>query len=53
MKIKTYIDLKIKLLRQFHIELTPAEYLHMISLKREIDVDNYAHDLIMKYVGKE
>lgn len=46
--IKTYISRKIRMLqRDFRLHLTDEEINHLQSLKREIDVDHYAHDIIM------
>lgn len=46
--IKAYIKEKIRMLKKdFLITLTEDEIKHMKSLKRDIDVDHYAHDLIM------
>ena len=46
--IKTYIKQKIRMLqRDFRLHLTEEEINHLQSLKREIDVDHYAHDIIM------
>lgn len=46
--IKTYIKHKIRMLqRDFRLHLTEEEINHLQSLKREIDVDHYAHDIIM------
>lgn len=47
--IQSYIKHKIKLLRQLCVRLTNEQLEHLLSLKTEIAVDNYAHDLI---VGK-
>jgi hypothetical protein len=47
--IKTYIKGKIRMLtKDFYMRLTDEEVTHMKSLKREIDVDNYVHDLFQK-----
>ena len=43
-----YVREKIVVLRQLNIELDNAQIKHMKSLKNELQVDNYAHDLIMK-----
>ena len=48
MDINTYIKHKIKILKQLCIRLTNEQLEHMLSLKTEIAVDNYAHDLIVK-----
>lgn len=45
--IKTYIKEKIRMLtKDFYLKLTDEEISHMKSLKREIDVDHYAHTLL-------
>ena len=44
--LKQYIAKKIKLLKDFHIKLTSAEYTHFNSLTTEVAVDNYARILI-------
>ena len=45
--IKAYIKEKIRMLtKDFYLKLTEEEISHLKSLKREIDVDHYAHDLI-------
>lgn len=45
-----YVKAKINVFKQLHIPLTKEQIDHMRSLKTEIQVDNYAHDLI---VGKD
>ena len=46
--IKAYIKEKIRMLKKdFYINLTDEEINHMKSLTRDIDVDHYAHDIIM------
>jgi len=42
-----YIKEKLKILKQLDIKLKPEQEEHMWSLTREIDVDNFAHRLIM------
>ena len=45
--IKAYIKEKIRMLKEdFYIHLTDEEVAHMKSLKREVDVDHYAWDII-------
>lgn len=45
--IKTYIKRKIRMLKEdFYLNLTEEEISHMKSLKRDIDVDHYAHTLL-------
>lgn len=45
--LKQYIKEKIRMLKKdFFIKLTDEQIAHMKSLKNEIQVDNYAHDLI-------
>lgn len=41
-----YIKEKIKLLKDFGIKLNKKQLAHLNSLTSEIQVDNYAHDLI-------
>lgn len=49
MTIEAYITEKIRMLKNdFMIKLTREDIAHLKSLKREIDVDHYACDLIMK-----
>lgn len=48
MSLSGYVREKIVVLRQLNIELDDDQIKHMKSLKNEIQVDNYAHDLIMK-----
>ena len=46
--IKTYIKEKLRMLKEdFYLRLTEEEIAHMKSLKRDIDVDHYATQLIM------
>ena len=45
-----YILEKIKVLKQLGIKLNKEQKDHMYSLKSEIAIDNYAHDLISKHV---
>ena len=47
--LKTYIKRKIRMLEEeFFIDLTSSEIEHMKSLKSEIEVDQYAHRLIVE-----
>lgn len=47
--LKDYIKQKIKMLEdEFYIYLTESEINHMHGLKNEIQVDNYAIDIIMR-----
>lgn len=46
--IESYANKKINMLKQFHIKLSIDEKKHMKSLSTEIQVDNYAHDIIMR-----
>lgn len=46
-QIKLYIKEKFKVLKELGIVLTETEKNHLKSLTREIDIDNYCHDLIM------
>ena len=48
--IKTLHDYKVEkidILEEMAIYLTTSEIQHLMSLKREIEVDQYAHSLIM------
>lgn len=48
MTLEDYIKEKLRMLQEdFFIKLTDEEITHMKSLTRDIDVDHYAHDLIM------
>jgi hypothetical protein len=45
--LKVYIKEKIRMLtKDFCLRLTDEEIKHLKSLKREIDVDHYAHALL-------
>ena len=44
-----YVDKKISVFKQLGITLTKEQIEHMRSLKTEIQVDNYAHDIIKKH----
>ena len=45
--LKQYVKEKIRMLKKdFMIKMTDEQIAHMKSLKNEIQVDNYAHDLI-------
>ena len=47
--VKTYAKAKVKMLKEdFHLRLTKSEVDRMKSMTREIDVDNFAHDLIAR-----
>ena len=41
-----YVKEKIKLLNELGINLNDSQLSHIVSLPNEIQVDNYAHDLI-------
>lgn len=45
--LKSYVREKIKVLKELNIALTDGQIKHMQSLKSELQIDNYAHDLIM------
>lgn len=45
--LNKYIKVKIKILKQLGITLNKTEYEHLISLSNEIQIDNYARDLIL------
>ena len=49
--LKAYIRNKIQLIKDFDVKLSFDEKKHIRSLKSEIQVDNYAHDLIRKRLG--
>lgn len=44
--MKEYIREKIRILKQFNVKLTDEQLRHIRSLKTEIEVDNFAHDLL-------
>ena len=46
--LKVYVREKIKILKELDITVTDDQIDYMMSLKNEIQVDNYAHDLIKK-----
>lgn len=47
MPLPQYIKAKLKMIqKEFMIKMTAEQIAHMQSLKSEIAVDNYAHDLI-------
>ena len=46
--LKAHIRNKIKVLKELNITLTDEQIEHMKSLKNEIQIDNYAHDIITK-----
>lgn len=49
MTLKQYVKMKIRLFeRDFHIKLSESEIEHMKSLKNEIQVDNYARDILFR-----
>lgn len=43
-----YIEEKLEILREMCIFLSREQIAHMYSLTSELEIDNYAHDLIMK-----
>lgn len=45
--LKAYKREKMRILNQMHIKLSLDEEQHLMGMKREIDVDNFAHRLIM------
>ena len=48
MSLKVYVRNKIKVLKELDITLSDYQIEHMKSLKNEIQIDNYAHDIITK-----
>lgn len=46
--LKVYVREKIKILKELGIDVTDDQIEYMESLKNEIRIDNYAHDLITK-----
>lgn len=46
--LKVYVREKIRVLKELGIDVTDSQIDHMMSLKSELHIDNYAHDLIMK-----
>ena len=49
MSVKTYAKAKVKMLKEdFHLRLTAADIDRMKSMTRQIDIDNFAHDLIAR-----
>ena len=50
MTLKQYIKQKLKILSELGLELTEEEENYLRSLKNEIDIDAYAHRLI---IGKD
>ena len=47
--VPEYADYKLEMLtRQFYLKLTKAEKLHMLTLDTMVQIDNYAHRLIME-----
>lgn len=47
MSLKAYKRDKLRILNQMHIKLSLDEEQHLMSMTREIDVDNFVHRLIM------
>lgn len=45
--LKSYKQHKLKILNQCGITTTPEIVNHLLSLKTEIAIDNYCHDLIV------
>jgi hypothetical protein len=48
MSIKSYRKMKIKMLKEFHIYLTPEHIDRINSLQTEIAIDNFCISLIQK-----
>ena len=44
--LKTYINEKIKLLKELKIKINDEQIEHLYSLTNEIAVDNFVHDII-------
>ena len=49
--MEVYISEKIKLLKQFKINLTVEEWLTLASQKTEIAVDNVVRTILKKHLG--
>lgn len=47
-ELRKYVKEKIKILSELQIELSEEQKEHFKTLKNEIQIDNYAHDLIFK-----
>lgn len=50
MSLKSYRKMKLKMLREFEIELSDAEMYHLFELKTEIEIDNFCISMIRKYI---
>lgn len=46
--LKPYIKEKLQLLSDFNIKVTKKQREHFYTLQNEIQVDNYAHDIIFR-----
>lgn len=46
--LKSYIKAKLQLLSDFNIKVTKKQREHFYTLQNEIQVDNYAHDIIFQ-----
>lgn len=46
--IKVYINERLAVLRELHIDLTTEQMLHLWSLRTEFDIDAFLHDVIIK-----
>lgn len=51
--INDYIEQKIEILKQLGIGLRSYQRKHLYSLKTEVAVDNYAHDLIVGIMDRD
>lgn len=48
MTLEEYIEQKLEMLRDFHCRITEEQLEHFKTLTTEIQVDNYAKDLITR-----
>jgi hypothetical protein len=48
MSLKSYRKMKLRMLKDFYIELTPEQVSYINSLKTEIEIDNFCISLINK-----
>ena len=51
--LRAYIKTKLKLLKDFKVALTDDQIEHIWSLDSEVEIDRFAHDLIMKRLGND
>ena len=50
MSLKSYRKMKLRMLKEFHIELSDTEMYHLFSLTTEIQIDNFCISMIRKYL---